>query len=63
MKVKSIIQTIIMILIPIIVIEFVIRLNLEKHNHTTRIIKKPWYVILPIDTPDTSKFKIKFNNS
>lgn len=62
MKVKSIIQTIIMILIPIIVIELVIRLNLEKHNHITRIIKKPWYVILPIDTPDTSKFKIKSNN-
>ena len=63
MKIKSITQTIIMILIPIIVIEIVLRFTLEKHNHTTRILKKPWNVILPIDTPDSTAFKTKFTDN
>ena len=59
---KKIIYALLLISLPIIFIEIFLRIYTSEHSHTLRLLNKPWYNILPLNTPDLNSFK-KTNKS
>ena len=56
-KLKKIIFTTSLLLIPILAIELLLRLTIVKTNHTSRFLGKYWYTLLPLQLPDSTSFK------
>ena len=53
-KLKKIIFTILLLLIPILTIELLLRSTIVKTNHTSRFLGKYWYTLPPLELPDST---------
>ncbi len=56
-KLKNIIFTALLLSIPILAIELLLRSAVVKTNHTSRFLGKYWYTLLPLELPDSSSLK------
>ena len=54
---KKVMFVIVLICIPITFIEILLRIYTSDHGYTLRLLNKPWYTILPLNTPDRKFFK------
>ena len=55
-QLKKGIFALILILLPILFIEIILRFSTVEYGHTLRLLDRPWYTIPPLDTPDSTNF-------
>ena len=54
---KKLIFAILLLSLPFTFVEIVLRSFSSQHGHVLRLLNKPWYTILPLNTPDKNLYK------